>query len=270
MKTLLEWPISGTKRLRAALSRRRFGYVVVLVLVIIVAGLAPAGAITVPDTVRGVRFGDHISYERAVVDLGSRREATDLAPTYRLSYRGGDWVMRLDLPTTKHTLTTGGSGLGRAISRYHVVRIEAGSLSVYFHLTGAADSVDVFRLNHPARVVVDISPDDTVEYVKPTIGANTVVLRPRAGRLVGPGAFTVKGYGRPFEGQGAWRIRDASGRLVEQGNYTTSDWATTWGTFGFTASYPRRLAGLEGELEVGQYSSRDGGFEGVTLPLRFR
>ena len=141
---------------------------------------------------------------------------------------------------------------------------------MYFHLTGAASRVNVFRLNHPARIVVDISRGGTAMYAKPTIGANTAILTPRAGRTVGPRTLIVKGYGRPFEGRGTWRVVDTSGKVVRQGTYTTSDWATTWGAFAFIAAYPERLARTEGTLEVGQYSPTDGDFQGASLPLSFR
>lgn len=271
MKPLLKSRRSRKQTGRAAASRRLLGYVAVLVLAFFVTGLTPAGATsTPPDTVRDVRFGDHTSYERAVIDLGSRQKAADLAPRYRSSYRDGDWIVRVDLPTTRHTLTTGGSGLGRAISRYHVVRNQGGSLRVYFHLRGAASSVDVFRLNHPARVVIDVIPGAQTSYPKPAFGADTIILNPRSGNWVGPGTLMAKGYGRPFEGQGAWRVINASGKVVRQGTYTTSDWANTWGAFAFSIAYPERLAGTEGTIEIGQYSARDGGFEGATVPLNFR
>lgn len=270
MKTLLKRQRSRKQKGRVAAARHVLGCAAVLVLTVFVAALAPAGAMTTPDTVRDVRFGDHISYERAVIDLGTRKEAGELAPSYRSSNRDGDWLVRVDLPTARHTLTSGGAGLGRAISRYHVVRTQGGTLSVYFHLTGAASRVNVFRLNHPARVVVDISPGGTAIYARPTIGANTVILTPRTGRSVGPRTFMVKGYGRPFEGRGAWRVVDASGKVVRQGTYTTSDWVTAWGAFVFSVAYPERLAGTEGTLEVGQYSPKDGHFQGASVLLNFR
>jgi hypothetical protein len=254
-----------------AASRRVLCYAAVLVLAVSLVGLAPVGAATTPpDTVRDVRFADHIDYERAVIDLGSRQESADLAPSYRSSYRDGDWVVRISLPTTGRTLTTGGVGLGGAISRYHVVRSRRGSLSVYFHLTGAASSVDTFELNHPARVVMDVSGGGKALYAKPAVGANTVILTPRADRSVGSGTFMVRGYGRPFEGRGAWRVKDASAKVVGRGTYATSDWATTWGAFAFRVTYPQRLAGTKGTLEVGQYSPSDGAFKGASVPLSFR
>ena len=271
MKTLLRSRRNRIESGRAAASRRLLGYAAALVLAAFVAGLASAGATTTqPDTVRDVRFGDHMSYERAVIDLGSRRARGELAPRYRSSYRDGDWIVRVDLPTIRHTLTTDGSGLGRAISRYHVVRTLRGNLRVYFHLKGAASSVDVFKLNHPARVVIDVRPGGEALYAKPAFGANTVILNPRSEKWVGPGMFIVKGYGRPFEEQGTWRVLNASGKVVRQGTYTTSDWANTWGAFAFSVAYPERLAGTEGTIEVGQHSPRDGGFEGATVPLNFR
>ncbi|HEX2728711.1 MAG TPA: Gmad2 immunoglobulin-like domain-containing protein [Rubrobacteraceae bacterium] len=238
----------------------------ILVLAALLGATASAQA-AAPDTVKGVRFGDHTTFERAVIDLGPG----NLSPDYSSSYREGDWVVRVKLPTVDSTLKTGGKGLGRAISRYYVVRTRntAGGMFVDLHLTDAARSVRIFDLNDPARIVVDVVPGGQLLYPSPAVGPRTVVMRPRAGTEVGPGSFVVSGYGRPFEARGAWLIKDGSGNVVRRGMYATGDWSAAWGAFGFTPGYPPTLSGHRGTLVVGAYSSRDGRFEGISIPLRF-
>lgn len=233
---------------------------------------ARASAQTGPaDTVRDVRFGDHGTFERAVIDLGYGEAPADFAPEYRWTYNGRGTVLRVTLPTASATLTTDGTGLDKAISRYYVVRgLRGDKIAVEFHLTDAAGPANVFYLNYPARIVVDVPTGGQNFYPDPVVGDKVVLKQPRAGFTVGPGIFTVTGYGRPFEAGGAWRIKDASGNVAREGFYTTSDWTSTWGRFAFTADYPAYLGGQRGTLEVGEYSARDGSFDGVSTPLTFR
>jgi hypothetical protein len=130
--------------------------------------------------------------------------------------------------------------------------------------------VKVYKLDNPARIVIDVTSGGKTLYPRPAAGARTIVTEPRVRNLAGPRTFVVTGYGRPPEAQGAWRIKNSSGRVVRQGAYTTSDWAATWGSFKFSASYPARLSGRRSTLQVGELSARDGRFRGVSVPLRFR
>lgn len=244
----------------------------VLALTALPGGAAPAQVAVAADTLRNVRFGDHGTFERAVLDLGTADARGIVAPEYTASYREGDWVIRVGFPAVDNTFRSGGAGLGRAISRYYVVRSggTARSLFVDVHLTDAAKSVRVFKLDNPARIAVDVTPGGTALFPKPKTGASAVVLQPRASSLSGPSRFTVSGYGRPFEASGAWRVKDSSGRIVSRGTYTTSDWYDTWGAFTFAAAYPVNLSGHTGAIEAGGLSPADGSFRGVAVPLRFR
>lgn len=225
------------------------------------AEAAPAGGIT------DVRFGDHVTKERAVLDF--RASPTGEPPRFSWNYRNGDTVVRVRMPETRATATTGGPGLGRAISHYRVVRAEPGWLYVDLHLTGAASSVNVFALDGPGRIVVDVAPGGTQLFASPAHANSTYVMAPRAGKAVGPGGFRVAGYGRPFEASGVWRVKNSEGRIVNRGIYTTTDWTTAWGAYRFRAGYPVALSGERGTLEVGGLSARDGSFKGVSVPLRF-
>lgn len=251
---------------------KRLVCLLVLVFMVFAPSLTPAGATTETDTIQKMSFEDHGTFERAVITLGHGPVPADFAPTFSSSYRDGDTVARVKLPSTTRTTKTDGAGLGRAISKYYVVRSPgtARSLFVDFHLKGAAKSVRVYKLDNPARVVIDVTPGGRTLIPRPATGASTVVTGPRANYLAGPRAFVVTGYGRPSEARGAWRIKNAGGRIVKQGTYTTSDWTSAWGTFRFSASYPANLSGRKGMLQVGEFSARDGRFRGVSVPLRFR
>lgn len=234
-------------------------------------GTASAQTLGAADTIRDVRFGDHVTYERMVLDLGYEELPADFAPNYWWAYNGGGTILRLNLPTVSSTFITDGFGLGKGISRYYVVRgLNGERLSTEVHLTDAAGPATVFYLNYPARIVVDVPTGGQNFRPEPVLGENVVVKQPRANYTVGPGIFTITGYGRPFEAVGAWRILDASGTVAREGAFYTSDWATTWGRFAVTADYPAYLGGQSGTLQVGKYSARDGGFEGVSIPLTFR
>ncbi|WP_047866559.1 Gmad2 immunoglobulin-like domain-containing protein [Rubrobacter aplysinae] len=217
--------------------------------------------------VTDVRFGDHITYARAVLDFDA--SPTGEPPRFSYRYRDGDTVIRVRLPETRATALTGGQGLGRAFSHYRVVRQNAGWLYVDFFLTDAARSVNVFSLDDPGRIVVDATPGAVQLLPSPTQANGTTVMAPRAGSAVGPG-FLVHGYGRPFEASGVWRIKDSSGQIVEQGRYTTADWTSTWGAYSFRPDYPATLKGERGTLEVGSLSARDGSFDGAAVPLYFQ
>jgi hypothetical protein len=225
------------------------------------AEAAPAGGIT------DVRFGDHITYERAVLDFGA--SPTGEPPRFSYRYNDGGSVVRVRLPQTRATALTGGPGLGRAFSHYRVVRKQGGWLYVDFFLKGAARSVNVFSLDDPGRIVVDVTPGGTQLLPNPAQESGTTVMSPRPGSAVGP-EFRVHGYARPFEASGAWRIQDSSGRVVKQGRYSTADWTSTWGAYSFRPGYPASLSGERGTLQVGSLSARDGSFTGVTIPLYFR
>ena len=254
-------------------AHKRLACLAILSLMMVFAlGATPARAAIETDTLQKVSFEDHGTFERAVITLGYGKVLGELAPTFSSSYRVGDSIARVRLPAVTPSPKTEGAGLARAISRYYVVRSPgtAGSLFVDFHLKGAARSVNVYKLDNPARIVIDVTPGGTMLAPRPATGMRTVVTEPRARNLAGRGTFIVRGYGRPPEARGAWRIKNASGRVVRKGTYKTSDWAATWGAFGFSASYPTSLSGKRGTRQVGEFSAKDGRFRGVSVPLKFR
>lgn len=251
---------------------RWFVPLAIVVSVFAMAGAASAHPVGSADTLQEVRFGDHVSYERAVLDLGWDQVPADYTPYYWWTRIDGGTILRVHLPTVSSTSTTEGEGLGMGISRYYVTRAfgPGGHLDVDLHLTDAAGPVNVFYLNYPARVVIDVPLNGENFYPEPAIGEKFVLTQPREGYTVGPGSVTVVGYGRPFEARGAWRMKDADGEVVSRGSYSTTDWSSAWGRFSFTVDYPASLSGERGLLEVGESSAKDGSFEGVSVPLTFR
>lgn len=243
------------------------------VLCVTVAGAAaPVEAVGVADevdTVEGVRFADQGGSERAVMDLGSGGIVGDISPRFTSVREAGGWILRVRLPSVKRTSTTGGVGLGEAISRYYVVGSGGGGMFVDFHLARPPEDIDVFALDNPARIVLDVTPGEGAITPRPTTGAATVVTEPRAGKSLGRGGVRVTGYGRPFEARGVWRVKGPGGKVARQGSYATADWATTWGAFGFTATYPSSLSGKSGVLQVGAVSAGNGRFRGVSVPVVF-
>lgn len=242
-----------------------------VVMALWIVGSVPAGAAPAADTLLDVRFGDHGSYERAVLDLGLGKSPAQFVPYYEWDRINGDTVLRVQLPSVDSTMTTDGKGLGRSISRYYTVRAMDGKhLFVDLILKDNAGPVTVFYLASPARIVVDVPANGANSYPPAAAGERAVIMRPRANFDVGPGEVSVKGYARPFEGQGNWRIKNSAGKVVREGSYKTTDWSTTWGRYRFTAKYPDSMSGREGVLQVGENSARDGKFEGVSVPLDFR
>ena len=223
------------------------------------------------DTILDVRFGDHVTYERAVIDLGIDELPSETVPYYSWTALDGRTVLHVHLPSVNSTKTTDGEGLGMAFRSYYVTRAETGGhLDVDLQLTNDAGPANVFYLNNPARIVVDVPLSGDNAYPKATYGDSTVITQPRAGYTVGPDMLTVVGYGRPFEATGTWRIKDSEGSVVREGSYTTTDWAETWGNYAFSAEYPDSMSGKRGTLEVGSLSAKDGSFDGVSVPLEFR
>lgn len=233
---------------------------------------APASAQTaVADTLLAVRFGDHGSFERAVLDLGGDGGPSIFVPYYTWRRIQGGTVVRIQLPTVDSTEKTDGEGLGIGVSRYYAVRAaDREHIFVDLYLDRSAGAVFLYYLNDPARIVVDVPTGANNPYPVAKFGKRAVITQPRDGFVVGPGVFRANGYARPFEAQGDWRIKSASGKVVREGSYTASDWSGTWGRFAFTAQYPASLSGQRGRLEVGERSARDGKFEGVSVPLAFR
>jgi hypothetical protein len=149
---------------------------------------------------------------------------------------------------------------GQLADRAFVVRAADGSLYVDLHLAGAAE-VTAFLLTSPARVVVDLRPGGSALPDPAAIEGLTVLLHPRSGASSYP--LQVTGYARHFEANVVVRLVQDGSTVFERPTSST-DWTEAWGAFSFTIE-----DGPNGEvtLEVGDYSARDGTWEGVEVAL---
>ena len=129
---------------------------------------------------------------------------------------------------------------------------------------GAEAEAHVIVLNGPARVVVDLRPGGGAVPDPAPREARVVVLEPRPGDARYP--LTVTGYARTFEANVVTRIEQGGSEVLE--DFTTATaWVDAWGHYSFTIE-----DGPTGniELHVGEYSARDGAWEGVAVRLQMR
>lgn len=228
----------------------------------------------------GVSFRDHGTFERAVINV---RTADGEAPRFSSQHASGARVIRVSMPEVMRAERPDGvnPAAGAALGRYYAVRHPSaalgqdpsGGLFVDVHLREPIRSVRVLTLDDPARILVDVFPAEPGSAMAPppAISSNVVTLSPRARTTVGPEAVSVTGYARPPGAQGVWRIKNANGRIVSRGAYSTNDWLEMWGFYAFDAPYPASLAGGRGTLEVGYASPADGSFSaGTSIPVSFR
>jgi hypothetical protein len=131
------------------------------------------------------------------------------------------------------------------------------------HLADAAEA-HVSLLREPARVVVDLRPGGGALPPPPARDARVVVLEPRGGPASYP--LTVTGYSRTFEANVVARLEQGGEEVFE--TFTTATaWVDAWGHY--SLSIPRGPAGPV-TLHVGEYSARDGSWEGVAVELEMR
>jgi hypothetical protein len=134
---------------------------------------------------------------------------------------------------------------------------------VDLHLASEAEAFAT-ALPDPARVVVDLRPGGGAVPTPPATARHVVVLEPRAGTAAYP--LTVTGYARTFEANVVVRV-EQDGEDVHETFTTATAWADAWGHYSLTIddgpSGPIRL-------HVGDYSARDGTWEGAVVDLTLR
>lgn len=101
----------------------------------------------------------------------------------------------------------------------------------------------------------------------PMSDKNLVVVSPAAGATV-TSPLVVSGFGRVFEQQFAWRIRDAAGAVTEEGYAMThAPDVGQFGPYSFEVFLPA-LSDIHFTLEVLEYSAKDGSETNlVSVPL---
>jgi hypothetical protein len=232
-------------------------------------GTIPVRAATPPDAhqVGALRWEQHQGCERLVIDLVTAdRTPADRAGTVTASVLRRLGVVRISLHDiegvdTDATDAVFGGALADAV---FTVRSAAGSwIDVDVHLADAA-LAHVSTLDSPARVVVDLKPGGAT-LPEPAPRSNlVVVLQPRSDAATYP--LTVSGYARTFEANVVARI-EQDGRIVDERFTTSTGWVDAWGAWSFEIE-----AGPTGAivLHVGEYSARDGEWQGVAIPLEMR
>jgi hypothetical protein len=226
---------------------------------------ASGGSSYESDTVLAVRYGVHEDYERVVLDLGTGKEPAETVPEWTLMSPKDDGLLRVTLPSVSATGVSDGGFGDDLLKSFYVVRAPEGGMFVDV-LTREAFAYRVLELSDPARLVVDFKPSGKpLGEPLPEAGGNTVLVEPRAGaRISAP--LTVSGYSRNFEASNTVLLTDSEGEVVIRKTVDSNHWSETWGYFEATLDLPP-FSGI-GTLRVGTESARDGGFEGIEIPVR--
>jgi hypothetical protein len=213
-----------------------------------------------------LRWASHDGCERFVVDIGraggGSADRVDAVSVEVLRELG---IVRIQLAAAEEVAAdaTDAEFLGELLERAYVVRAADRSLYVDLHL-GRATEVAASLLTSPARVVVDLRPAAGEAAAPPAREALTVMLAPRSGMSSYP--IVVSGYARHFEANVVVRLVQ-NGEVAAQRVTSSTDWTETWGGYALTLD-----DGPRGNvtLQVGDYSPRDGAWEGVEVELTLR
>jgi hypothetical protein len=129
---------------------------------------------------------------------------------------------------------------------------------------GDAAEAQVRLGRDPARIEIDLRPGGGPLPAPPAISTRTVVLAPRPGRSVYP--LTITGHARTFEANVVARLEQQGTSHVEAFT-TATGYLDAWGAYTLTLD-----DGPAGPvtLHVGEYSARDGTWEGVAIDLDLR
>lgn len=218
------------------------------------------------NSIRGVRFGKHEGYERAVIDFGSGEGPASRAPVWSLSSPTGEGYARITLPDVDGTSVSDGTFGGSILDNFYVVRAPSGNVFVDIFATGAFQ-YRVIELSNPGRLVVDYRPASVdLDFPIPAKTEKTVLFEPRENEAI-TSPVRVSGYSRNFEASNTITLRHSSGAILARKTVLSNDWAETWGYFETSLEFPA----FEGSatLQVGTESARDGSFEGVEVPVTY-
>jgi hypothetical protein len=217
--------------------------------------------------IAALRWQSYEGCERFVIDLrardGSHAERAGDVRAHVLRDLG---VVRITLRDVEHVATGAiDAGFdGPLVTAAFVVREEERQwLYVDLHLGDAAEAF-VSTLDEPARVIVDLRPGGPQAPPPPTRGSHVIVLEPRPGGASYP--LAVTGYARTFEANVLARLVQA-GEAVFEDFTTASAYIDAWGHYSF-----RIADGPTGQvvLHIGEYSAKDGTWEGVAIGLEMR
>jgi hypothetical protein len=218
------------------------------------------------DSIRGVRFGKHEGYERAVIDFGSEGAPASRVPAWLLNSPSGEGYARITFPGIDATSETDGTFGGSILDNFYVVRAPGGGIFVDVFATGAF-RYRVIELPDPGRLVLDYRPTNAdLRFPIPAQSKKTVLFEPRHGESIAS-PLKVSGYSRNFEASNTIMLRASSGEVLSRRTVLSNDWTETWEYFEASFKFPA----FEGPatLRVGSVSPRDGSFEGVEVPVTY-
>lgn len=214
-----------------------------------------------------LRWEAHDGCERFVIDLGTAgtEPAMSVGEVHAEVIRSLA-VVRLRLPNVGEVAPSAtDTPLAGAFARaaYVIRSPQDRSLFVDLHLGGEA-VVKVSTLPEPARVVIDLRPGGGTLPSPAVAGPRVVLLEPRPGAHSYP--LRLMGYARLFEANVVARLVQ-DGVEVARTFTTASDWTEAWGAYqlGFDSGPSGRVV-----LHVGDYSARDGEWEGIMVELTMR
>jgi hypothetical protein len=218
------------------------------------------------DSIRGVRFGKHEGYERAVIDFGSKGATASRVPLWSLSSPTGEGYARITFPDVDATSVSDGAFGGSILDNFYVVRAPGGGMFVDIFATGAFQ-YRVSELSDPGRLVIDYRPASVdLSFPIPAQGEKTVLFQPRQGEAI-TSPLRVSGYSRNSEASNTIMLIDSNGNVLSQSTALSNDWAETWGYFEAPLEFPAFQG--RATLRVGNNSPRDGSFEGVEVPVTY-
>lgn len=228
---------------------------------------APGTGVGDAERVAALRWERHEGCERFVVDLEGPGQAAATAAgdvevevirelgVVRISLRDVEWVA----PDAARATFDG--PLARAA--YAVWSPDGRWTYIDIHLAQPAEAFAT-ALDDPARVVVDLRPGGGPIPVPPAAAVRVVVLEPRPGSASYP--LEIVGYSRTFEANVVARV-EHEGEEVHETFTTATAWMDAWGHYSMTIEDGPTGAVT---LHVGEYSARDGSWEGVTVDLEMR
>src|SRR5687768_7990557 len=137
------------------------------------------------DSIRGVRFGKHEGYERAVIDFGSGGAPASRVPAWSLSSPAGEGYARITFPDIDATSETDEIFGGSILENFYVVRAPGGGMFVDVFATGAF-RYRVMELSDLGRLVLDYRPTKNVDlsFPIPAQAEKTVLFEPRQGEAI--------------------------------------------------------------------------------------
>lgn len=213
-----------------------------------------------------MRWETHDGCARFVIDLASEA-GRPAAAVGRVTaeFMRDLGVVRVELPDVTGVDSGAADarfdGLARAA--YAVNAPDGAGMFVDLHLDAPVEA-HVAVLDEPARVVIDLRPGGSSLPPPAVAGRQVVVMEPRTGEESYP--LTIRGYARTFEANVVARL-EQDGEDVDEMFTTATGWMEAWGYFSMTFD-----EGPTGTvvLHVGEYSARDGAWQGVAVDLKMR